>query len=42
MKTIEPSFAVLLYNLYPILTRYKTFVIENNELKEVEKNYDTV
>lgn len=37
MKTIEPSFAVLLYNLYPILTRYKTFVIENNELKEVEK-----
>lgn len=37
MKTIEPSFAVLLYNLYPILTRYKIFVIENNELKEVEK-----
>lgn len=37
MKTVEPSFAVLLYNLYPILTRYKTFVIENNELKEVEK-----
>ena len=37
MKTIEPSFAVLLYNLYPILTRYKTFVVENNELKEVEK-----
>lgn len=37
MKTVEPSFAVLLYNLYPILTRYKTFVVENNELKEVEK-----
>lgn len=37
MKTVEPSFAVLLYNLYPILTRHKTFVIENNELKEVEK-----
>ena len=37
MKTVEPSFAVLLYNLYPILTRYKTFFIENNELKEVEK-----
>lgn len=37
MKTVEPSFAVLLYNLYPILTRYKIFVVENNELKEVEK-----
>lgn len=37
MKTVEPSIAVLLYNLYPILTRYKTFVVENNELKEVEK-----
>ena len=37
MKTVEPSFAVLLYNLYPILTRYKTFVVENNVLKEVEK-----
>jgi hypothetical protein len=37
MKTIEPSFVVLLHNLYPILTRYKTFVVENNELKEVEK-----
>lgn len=37
MKTMKPSFAVLLVNLYPILTRYKTFVVENNELKEVEK-----
>ena len=37
MKTIEPSFAVLLVNLYPIIARYKTYVIENNELKEVDK-----
>lgn len=37
MKTIKPSFAVLLVNLYPIIARYKTYVIENNELKEVDK-----
>lgn len=37
MEKIKPSFAMLLYNLYPILTRHKTFVVENNELKEVEK-----